>query len=360
MDGLRDSDRRLGEARRDQLQLAVEERDVAGRPDGLHRGLHHLVDLDRALLHLERPVLERPERRLEAELEQHGVAVELDHVRVVLGVEQRYPLDPAVPAHLADLVGHPHVDPAVGCGLHHVVDRHLVRAEGRAAMDERDLGRGAQQVQHPVARGVAATDDHHPLAGELGLLADQVVRALALPRRHVVARQLLRLEGAVPASDDDRPGEEVAAVGDRADDPAVGILGVGLVLDSLGGRLEMDRHVELLEALLAQLVHQVLGDDPREAGNVVDPLLRVERRELAAELRQRVDDPRAGLAHPGPERRDQADRSGADHRDVADLAVALEGSSGAVLGHVTRGSRGRRRARRRAHRARAPRTRRCT
>src|SRR5689334_3388343 len=54
---LRDGDRRLGEARGDELELAVEGRDVAARPHAVERGLHHLVDDDRALDYLKPPVL---------------------------------------------------------------------------------------------------------------------------------------------------------------------------------------------------------------------------------------------------------------------------------------------------------------
>jgi hypothetical protein len=119
--------------------------------------------------------------------------------------------------------------------------------------------------------------------------------------------------------DDDRAREEVALVGHEPQDLLLGVVGVGLVLHAVGGRLEMDRDVELLDRLLAQLVDEVLRDDPRVAGHVVDPLLGVERGELTAEVRQRVDDLRAGLAHARPEGGDQAHRPGADDRDVADL-----------------------------------------
>ena len=129
------------------------------------------------------------------------------------------------------------------------------------------------------------------------------------------------------AGDDDRAGQQVAAIGHHAEDLALGVVGVGLVLDSLARGLEVDGHVELLDRLLAQLLDEVLGDDPREPGHVVDPLLGIERRELAPELGQRVHDPRAGLAHAGPERRDHPDRPGTDDGDVAYLAVALEGGS---------------------------------
>ena len=197
-----------------------------------------------------------------------------------------------LPSDLLDLVGRaaPATWPA-SARLLDLPDRDLVRAEALAAVDERDLARGVEQVERPVAGGVAAADDDHLLARELRLLADQVVGALALPRRHVVAGQLLRLEGAVAAGDDDRAREEVALVGHEPQDLPLGVLGVGLVLDAVGGRLEVHRHVELLDRLLAELLDEVLGEDAREARDVEDPLLRVERRELAAEVGQRVDRP---------------------------------------------------------------------
>jgi hypothetical protein len=45
-----------------------------------------------------------------------------------------------------------------------------VRAEALAAVHQRDLRRGVEQVHDPVERRVAAADDHHALAGELRLV----------------------------------------------------------------------------------------------------------------------------------------------------------------------------------------------
>ena len=84
-----------------------------------------------------------------------------------------------------------------------------------------------------------------------------------------------------------------------------------------------DRDVELLERLHAQHLDQVSGEHLRMAGDVEDPLLGIERGQLAAELGQRVDHPRGCLAHAGPERRAHPDRAGADHRDVADLVEVV-------------------------------------
>jgi hypothetical protein len=85
-------------------------------------------------------------------------------------------------------------------------------AEALAAMAERHRLGGVHEVDDPVADRVAAADDEHPLAGELRLRADEVLRAAALPRRHVIARQLLGLKRAVPAGDDHRPAAQLGAV----------------------------------------------------------------------------------------------------------------------------------------------------
>src|SRR6188472_175785 len=62
MDGLGDRDRGLAEAGCDQFQLAVESGDVPACPDRVEVRLHDVVYPDRALLDLEAPISERPER----------------------------------------------------------------------------------------------------------------------------------------------------------------------------------------------------------------------------------------------------------------------------------------------------------
>ena len=56
-----------------------------------------------------------------------------------------------------------------------------------------------------------------------------------------------------------------------------------------------------LPRLLGELPHEVLREHLREAGDVEDVLLGIQRRELSAELRQRVDDLRRRAAHAGVE-----------------------------------------------------------
>ncbi len=81
----------------------------------------------------------------------------------------------------------------------------------------------------------------------------------------------------------------------------------------------MHRHVELLDRLDPEALDQVLGQDLRVAGDVEDPLLRIQGGQLAAQLGQRIDDPGVGLPHPGPEGGAETDRSGPDDGDVPDL-----------------------------------------
>ena len=85
------------------------------------------------------------------------------------------------------------------------------------------------------------------------------------------------------AGHDHRARAQVALVGLEHDE-------VVLPRDLVRRGLEVDGHVELAERLGAQLGDEVLGEDPRVPGHVEDPLLRIQRGELAAELGQRVDD----------------------------------------------------------------------
>jgi hypothetical protein len=123
----------------------------------------------------------------------------------------------------------------------------------------------------------------------------------------------------VAAGDDHRAAAQLRVVGvvRVQDDEVV------LPRDRLDGRLEVDRHVELLQGLAAQLLDEVLRQHLRVAGDVEDPLLGIQRGELAADLRQGIDDARGRLAHAGPERGRQPDRAGADDGDVADLSRRL-------------------------------------
>ena len=196
----------------------------------------------------------------------------------------------------------------------------LERAEAVAAVDERDrLVRRVLEAERPVERGVAAADDDAGLVAEDLLAADEVVQALALPGVDVVDLELARLEGAVPCGDDQRPGRERLALVRGEDED---LLAVGAdpleVLDLLA---EVDVGPEL-EALLDAEVDERLALDLRVPGDVVDVLLGIDGRDLAAELSEALDDPHGAVAVPAVVGRSETHRPAADDRDVDDLVLA--------------------------------------
>ena len=74
-----------------------------------------------------------------------------------------------------------------------------------------------------------------------------------------------------------------------------------------------------LPLLFDELLHEVLGEDLRKAGDVEDVLLGIERGQLAAGLGQRIDDLRRDAPHAGVEQAEESRGPGADDRDVADF-----------------------------------------
>ena len=75
-----------------------------------------------------------------------------------------------------------------------------------------------------------------------------------------------------------------------------------------------------LEALLDAEVDERLALDLRVPGDVVDVLLRVDGRDLAAELAEALDDPHGRVAVPGVVRGSEPDGAGADDGDVDDVS----------------------------------------
>ena len=72
-----------------------------------------------------------------------------------------------------------------------------------------------------------------------------------------------------------------------------------------------------LPGLLREIPDQVLREHPRVARHVEDVFLRVERRELAAEFRERIDDLGRRAAHAGIEQGEQTRGAAANDREVA-------------------------------------------
>ena len=92
-----------------------------------------------------------------------------------------------------------------------------------------------------------------------------------------------------------------------------GPLGRAEHLEALDHLAEMEGRMERLD-LLHQIVDQLLPGDDREAGNVVDRLLRIEFGALAAGARQNVDEMAPDVEQAEFEHGEQADRAGADDR----------------------------------------------
>ena len=135
----------------------------------------------------------------------------------------------------------------------------------------------------------------------------------AAPLLEALDRQRARLERAVAGRDDDRAREVRAALVGR-DRPQ--LLAVALdALERLDG-LAQQRLGAVLQPLLDHAVDVLLAVDLREAGDVEDVLLGVDRGDLAAELLEALDDAAARLAMAGVVRGREARGPGADDRDV--------------------------------------------
>ena len=85
--------------------------------------------------------------------------------------------------------------------------------------------------------------------------------------------------------------------------------------------LQMDLLIAELTHLLGERFYEIFGEDFRKAGDVEDVFLRVERRELPAQLRQRVDDLRGRTAHSRIEQSEDPRWTAADDGDVAKFVI---------------------------------------
>src|SRR3954451_8228172 len=79
------------------------------------------------------------------------------------------------------------------------------------------------------------------------------------------------------------------------------------------------RLVVELRCLLDQRLHQILRQNLRETSDVEDVLLGIERGELSAQLRKRVNDLRLRPPHSGIKRGEQPGGTAANDRDVCYL-----------------------------------------
>src|SRR5207248_8764622 len=175
------------------------------------------------------------------------------------------------------------------------------------------------EAEQPVERGVAAADDDARPVAEDVLLADEVVEASALPVVDALDAELARLEGAVPGGHDQRAAE-IRLGGARPDGEEI----LAVLRDVLQ-LLHLFAEVHLrapLEPLLGAGLDEVPAEDLRMPRDVVDVLLRVDGRDLAAELLDRVDDPNRGVAVAGVIRGGEPRRARPEDGDVDDAVRA--------------------------------------
>ena len=173
----------------------------------------------------------------------------------------------------------------------------------------RDLGQG----DRPIDRRIAAAGDDHPLVPEILTPADQVEDAAAFVILDPLEGRPVGPEGPASRRDDQGAGVDHISLG-GADPPAAVVerghghdLPAEVIDRGEGGRLQ------------DKLVDQRHGVDNRIAGDIVDRLLGVQGRALAADHVEGVDDMAAHAQHAGLEHREQADGAGADDDDIAGL-----------------------------------------
>ena len=303
-----DGHRRLAEASGNQFQLPFVRADVARRVDARKIRFETVVDPDRVLFEIQPPLRERAEIRLEADEGEDGV----DFVRRILVgpvVEDRDGLDAIVAVDRAHLAVREQLDLPARDRFVQQLHRMRMRAESFPPVDQDDPACPAAQVQHPVHRAVTAPDDEHALP----LVVRRVLHVVgdASAEQRIVARTLQHAwrECAFPRGDQDRPRR--VGVQLRMHDVVV-----ANPLEPPDLLLEPDICAEL-ESLLDHAVPEVAREDAWQAAHVVDVLLGVQRHQLPAQLRQRIDDARSDAAHAGVECGEQAGRPAADDRDVA-------------------------------------------
>ena len=187
-------------------------------------------------------------------------------------------------------------------------------------MNERDRKPGrVLEAERPVEGGVAAADDHARLVAEDLLPLDEVVEPSALPVVDVFDLELARLEGAVAGRHDQHAGRERLALVRREDELLLAVHADPLQILHL--LIEEDLGPEL-ETLLDAEIDERLPLDLGMAGDVVDVLLGIDGRHLAAELAEAFHDPDGGVAVPRVVGGCETDGTGADDRDVDDVMVA--------------------------------------
>ena len=177
-------------------------------------------------------------------------------------------------------------------------------------MHERERFGARREFDRPIEGGIAAAEHQQALAVVLFGLADAVEDLAVDEGVDAVHAQRHGLEGADPARDHHGAGVEgLAGAGGDVKTPAF----AGFHFGDLA--LQMKDRRERLD-LLQQPIHQLLGVAHRNGRNVVDGLVRVELRALAAGRGHGVHDVRLDAEQAEFEDLEQAARAAADNDDI--------------------------------------------
>ena len=177
-------------------------------------------------------------------------------------------------------------------------------------MNEREPARQRRQVERPIERAVAATDNENALVAERFHPAHRVMHGLAFIRLDAGDRRPLRLERSAARGNDHDLGFELLALIGLHPEQRIADL-----LHRLHHLAEMVLRIERPD-LEQQRIDETLRAGHRKAGNVVYRLLRIKLRALAADLVEDVDQMRLHVEQAELEHREEADRPGADNENV--------------------------------------------
>jgi hypothetical protein len=216
-----------------------------------------------------------------------------------------------------ELVGHDEVDLA---GPDQRLELGLALGGGAelvAAMDHRDALGDLGQGQRPVDGGVAAAGNHHALAAETFAMRDVIKDALAFVGLDAGERWPVGTEGADAGGDNHCLGLHNRALGggDLPEAAAQRLQRLDLlaqVIDRTKGR-----------GLRLQADHQLGRLDAGKARHVIDRLLGIERRALAAGMVEHVDHMAMQPHHAAFEHGEQADGARAYDDDVGLVRVSV-------------------------------------
>ena len=167
-----------------------------------------------------------------------------------------------------------------------------------------------REIERPIQRAVATTDDENALVAERLHLAHRVEHRLAFVGLDAGDGRTLGLERSAAGGDDDDLGLEFLALIRAHAKQRIADL-----LYGLHHLAEMILRAEGLD-LLQQIIDQPLRARMGNSGNVIDGLFRIKLRALAADLVENVDEMRLHIEQAEFEHREQANRPRADDHNV--------------------------------------------